>query len=178
MQVRRMMFAMAAAPLLAVGTASADGMGLNPSFAVMGGGLWTTDSDLRDDPAYGLEIGSDCLLFQPDNGVLRHRLSVTEFDDGPLRMTSTELNTHWEFEVADSVTMGFGPGLGYVNTKLDGDRNGLWAGQFGGSVQYDVDDTLFVGMEARYQITESDRFAGSREDMDNMRVMAKVGFNF
>ena len=178
MKMRKMLIGVAVAPLLAAGSASADGMGLNPSFAILGGGVWTAESDLPDNSAYGIEIGADCLLFQPDNGVLRHRLSVTEFDDGPLEMTGAELNTHWEFEVADDLTMGFGPGLGYVSAKLDGDRNGLWAGQFGGSVQYDIDDTMFVGMEARYQITESDRFDGTREDMDNTRVMAKVGFNF
>jgi|GEM_PF-1170039 len=161
---------------MAGGVAQADMVrDLSPGIAVMGGVIDPELSGASSDWGYGVEASADCLLLQPAQGVLRHQLSITRYDDRPLRMTSTELNTHWMFEVAPRLEIGAGPGISYMRARLGGETNGLWGAQVGGSMNYTLDNNVFMGVEARYQFTESERFNGSSEDMDNYRVMGKVG---
>ncbi|ADC71034.1 hypothetical protein TK90_0519 [Thioalkalivibrio sp. K90mix] len=179
----RTSLAMLAAGTLALAGTTAQAqerVGMEPSIAVMLGSVSPDASGTSTDWGYGIELGANCQLLQPRTGVLRHQLSVSRYSESPLRMTSTELNTHWMFETAPNLELGFGPGLGYVRAELGDDTNGLWAAQFGGSLKYTMDNNMFLGVEARYQFTESDRFRSGRgrEDVDNLRVMAKLGVHF
>jgi hypothetical protein len=45
-------------------------------------------------------------------------------------------------------------------------------------MHYRTAGNLFLGLEARYQFTESARFEGRRRDADNMRILGKAGFHF
>lgn len=155
-----------------------DRTGLEPSVAVLVGSVSPDPSGTSTDWGYGVELGANCQLLQPANGVLRHQLSVTRYSEDPLRMTSTEFNTHWLFDTAPGLQLGFGPGIGYVRAELGDEKNSVWAAQVGGSLRYSLDNDLFLGVEARYQFTGSDRYRGRSEDVDNFRVMGKVGMNF
>ncbi|WP_018948887.1 outer membrane beta-barrel protein [Thioalkalivibrio sp. ALMg11] len=172
------MFALGALVLVPFAQASAVERGMEPSVALLGGVVSPDVSDASSDTAYGVEIGANCQLFQPATGVLRHHFSVSRYSDDPLKMTSAEINSHWMFEPNERLSLGFGPGIGYVRAELDDETNGLWAAQVGGSLKYQLDPQWFLGLEARYQFTENDRFDGRRADADNMRVMGKVGMQF
>ncbi|WP_018937999.1 MULTISPECIES: hypothetical protein [unclassified Thioalkalivibrio] len=172
------MLALGAFVLVPFAQASAVERGMEPSVALLGGVVAPDLSDASSDAAYGVEIGANCQLFQPATGVLRHHFSVSRYSDDPLKMTSAEINSHWMFEPNERLSLGFGPGIGYVRAELDDETNGLWAAQVGGSLKYQLDRQWFLGLEARYQFTENDRFDGRRADADNMRVMGKVGMQF
>ncbi|WP_018146314.1 MULTISPECIES: outer membrane beta-barrel protein [unclassified Thioalkalivibrio] len=172
------MLALGALVLVPFAQASAVERGMEPSVALLGGVVSPDLSDASSDAAYGVEIGANCQLFQPATGVLRHHFSVSRYSDDPLKMTSAEINSHWMFEPNERLSLGFGPGIGYVRAELDDETNGLWAAQVGGSLKYQLDRQWFLGLEARYQFTENDRFDGRRADADNMRVMGKVGMQF
>lgn len=172
------MLALGALVLVPFAQASAVERGMEPSVALLGGVVAPDLSDASSDAAYGVEIGANCQLFQPATGVLRHHFSVSRYSDDPLKMTSAEINSHWMFEPNERLSLGFGPGIGYVRAELDDETNGLWAAQVGGSLKYQLDRQWFLGLEARYQFTENDRFDGRRADADNMRVMGKVGMQF
>ncbi|WP_019023904.1 MULTISPECIES: outer membrane beta-barrel protein [unclassified Thioalkalivibrio] len=164
--------------LATTGIAQAQERGPQPSLAVMAGSVSPDPSGTSSDWGYGIEFGHNCRLLQPTVGVLRHNLSVSRYSEDPLRMTSAELNSHWMFDATPNLQIGFGPGLGYVRAKLGDETNGVWAAQVGASLKYNMDNRMFLGLEARHQFTESDRFRNGREDVDNFRVMAKVGMNF
>lgn len=180
--LRSSLLVLAAGAALATTTTihAQQGAGLEPGIAAMVGSLSPDSSRTSTDWVYGVELSANCLLFQPQQGVLRHQLSVTRYSERPLKMTSGELNTHWMFDAGPDLKVGLGPGIGYVRADLHNEKNNLWAFQLGGSLRYDLDQNLFLGAEARYQWTESDRFRDGhrREDVDNFRVMAKVGVNF
>ena len=167
-----------ATALLGAGPALADRTPLDPAIAVLGGVLFPDVPRADDDFVYGVELSGNCQFIQPAPGPLRHHLSVTRYKDNPLTMTSAELNTHYMMTMSPELSLGIGPGIGYARTEIGSDENGLWAFQVGGSMHYRMPSNLFIGVEARYQFTESARFEGVSRDADNMRVMAKFGTHF
>jgi hypothetical protein len=150
------------------------GFKAEPTLALMGGLLNPDVSGADADAAYGAELSFNCLALQPPTGKLRTQISWTKYDDAGLEIESIELNPHYLVKVGEGLEIGAGPGLGYVSGKTGAIDENAWALQVGASAHYRAGN-LFLGAEARYQFTEEE-FAG--EDMDNFRVMLKVGYNF
>lgn len=177
----------AAGLTLAAGTASAadwfpvadEDYSAAPSVAVMGGSQSFAWDDADSGSVAGIEFALNCPLLAVDSGRIRQQVSLTQYDEDGLETTHLELNPHYLFVDDGNLTVGAGPGFGWVQGDLEngGDAD-AFALQAGASVNYDF-GPAFVGAEARYQwTTEADFGNGVEEDLSNTRVMAKVGVNF
>ncbi|HKJ75836.1 MAG TPA: porin family protein [Gammaproteobacteria bacterium] len=150
-----------------------------PTVALVGG---TQDPDFRDadsDGIYGIELSFNCPLLQPPTHRIRQQLSLTEYDEDGLELTSLELNPHYVVPVAQGLEIGFGPGLALIDAEAGRDDETLWGLQAGASLHYRVGE-LFAGAEYRYQITSEGDFGNARrgdEDVDNSRFLLKLGIN-
>ena len=177
MKLRRTFIPLAAA-LLASGPALSQQTAVDPAVAVLGGMMFPDVRGADDDFIYGLELSWNCHILRPAQARVRHQVSVTRYDDSPLRMTSAELNSHYTIDLTPDLALGFGPGIGYARTDIGDDDHGLWAFQLGAHLHYRLPGNLFLGGEARYQFTESARFEGRNQDADNMRILGKIGIHF
>lgn len=125
----------------------------------------------------GAELAFNCLLLQPSSGVIRSKISIGQYDHGGLKLTSYELNPRWTFNIDQDLSVGFGPGIGYVDAKAAGQSKGLWAGQVGADLDYRI-GKLNLGLAARWQGTQDRQIAAGYKGADNTLVEAKIGFNF
>ncbi len=156
-----------------------EGFRAQPTLALTGG--WV-DPDTRlggSAGAYGAELSFNCLLLQPPRNRIRTTLSYMRYDDQGLKLNDFELNPHYVVELSERLWVGGGPGIGLVKADTSGEDATMLAFQLGASLHYRL-DRLFLGAEARYQITQSDRYgpAGNTDSgVNNFRVLAKVGLN-
>lgn len=126
----------------------------------------------------GIELSFNCPLLQPPTNKIRQQLSFAQYDEGGTEVSSIEINPHYVVEVSPGLLVGGGPGLGYISVDTAAKDTNMLALQFGGSVHYSVSDSVFVGGEARYQLTEDDDIGGSVQGLDNWRIALKAGINF
>lgn len=128
--------------------------------------------------AMGVELSFDCILLQTPGNRLRQQLSYTRYDEDGVEIRSLELNPHYVFDLGGGLQLGFGPGLGYVQADADtGEDADMLALQAGGSVHYRR-GMLFLGLDARYQVTQAEDVGAGDDGADNFRALAKVGVNF
>lgn len=127
--------------------------------------------------AWGLELAMNCGLLQTPTGVIRTKLSVNKFDKGGLDLTTVELNPRWTVPIAKDLTLGVGPGIGWV--KADGGARtvDMFAWQAGADLDYRIGQ-LNLGLGARWQDTVNKTVSAGREGADNWLVQAKVGIAF
>jgi hypothetical protein len=150
------------------------GFKAEPTLAVMGGILNPEVTGADSDTAFGAELSFNCIALQPPSGKIRTQISWTRYDDSGLEINSVELNPHYVWKIGKNLEMGVGPGIGHVSGKAGALDDSVWAMQAGASLHY-RSGNMFLGAEARYQFTEDD-FGGN--DLNNYRVMLKVGYNF
>ena len=172
--------------ILAMATSAAQAEGWNflpvtdagfkaePTLSLMGGMLNPDVNGADSDTAMGVELSFNCIALQPPSGKIRTQISWTRYDDAGLEINSVEVNPHYLWRMTDKVEIGVGPGLGYVSGKAGAVDESMLAMQLGTSLHY-RSGNLFMGAEARYQVTEEE-FGNT--DLDNFRVMLKVGYNF
>lgn len=103
--------------------------------------------------------------------------SVGSYDDNGLELTSFELNPRWTFDINKNLSVGIGPGIGYVAAERGGNSQGLWAGQVGVDLDYRI-GAINLGLTARWQGTENDMIAPGFKGADNTLITAKIGYNF
>lgn len=127
--------------------------------------------------AWGLELAMNFGLLQTPTGVIRTKLSVNKFDKGGLDLTTVELNPRWTVPIAKDLTLGVGPGIGWV--KADGGARtvDMFARQAGADLDYRIGQ-LNLGLGARWQDTVNKTVSAGREGADNWLVQAKVGIAF
>jgi hypothetical protein len=125
----------------------------------------------------GAEVAFNCLLIQPPSGVIRSKISVGQYDHGGLKLTSYELNPRWTFNLDKDLSIGFGPGIGYVDAKAGGNSKGMWASQIGADLDYRI-GKLNLGLATRWQGMQSRQIAAGYKGADNVLVEAKIGMNF
>lgn len=125
----------------------------------------------------GAEVTFNCLAVQPPSGVIRSKLSVGEYKHNGLKLTSYELNPRWMFNLDKDLSAGFGPGIGYVETKAGGVSKGLWAAQVGADLDYRI-GSVNLGLAARWQDTRNTVIGTGNKGAENTLVEAKVGYNF
>lgn len=149
-----------------------DGYTPEPSIALITGPM---DFESDDGNVTGVEVSFNCPLLQPPTNKIREQLSFTNYSKAYGEIYNIELNPHYVVEVSPSLWVGAGPGLGLVISNPEiGDTSTRFGVGLGGSVHYEGLGPLFLGMEARYQLTN--KKDGS--DANNSRILLKVGYNF
>ncbi len=126
----------------------------------------------------GIELAFNCPLLQPPANKIRQQLSYAQYDEDGTEVTSIEINPHYVTEISPGLSIGAGPGLGYVSVDNAVKDTSLFALQVGGSLHYKVSDPLFLGADVRYQLTNNKNLGGSIQGMDNWGVALKAGVNF
>lgn len=144
--------------------------------------------------SYGAELRFACPVFQIKGFDNRQVLSVVYAEKDGLTTTSIEMNPRIMFPVSDDIEFGFGPGLGVIfaendtavttgsGTLLDPfvtttstSKDTVIGVNIGASLHYNVTESVFVGLESRYQWTQNTKFG---KTIDNARTMLKVGTSF
>ena len=147
-----------------------------PQLSVIGGNMDAGNG--IDGTMTGVELAINCPLLKAPNGVIRQQVSYATFDENGVEVTSFELNPHYQVNVAENLEFGFGPGFGYLTAEGGTLDDSAFTLQAGASLSYSIDQ-LVIGAEARYQFAMSDLEAnGNKVDMDNSRLMLKVGYRF
>ncbi len=158
-----------------------DGYELEPTVSLMAGTMKPTADGAESSSIIGAEFSFRCGLVQMGDNQLRQQISFTNWEKNNQTLRNLELNLHYQVPVAEDVKVGFGPGLGVILTDQSGSDNPTFFGaQVGASVHYTGFGPVFLGAEARYQVTNKDKFSssGKEDNMNNWRVAAKVGYSF
>ncbi len=133
----------------------------NPVLSLLGGSYF--DKGLSAS-VLGLELSLDCPMLQVSAGNIRQQISVSSASFKDATTTLIELNPHWMTEVAQGLTVGFGPGLGWAQTSVTGgEKSSKFALGLGVSAAYQM-DALQLGAEFR--------------SMNGSRAVVKLGFAF
>lgn len=152
--------------------------GWNPEFtlAAVGGSM---DVDHAGSDLYtGLELSLNCPWFQPPTGAIRQQFNIGTYDNNGIEITSFEMNPNYFMTLAPNLTLGVGPGVGYVRASdMNGPTEGLWSVQASANLNY-RNGPLFLGAGARYQDTRDKTLSPGVSGADNWLVSAKVGINF
>ncbi|MEW8351110.1 MAG: hypothetical protein AB2687_22620, partial [Candidatus Thiodiazotropha taylori] len=110
-----------AAPTLSAGQdwgflpVKSDGFDPDLTLSVTGGIMDPQTHGLDTDLVFGLEVSFDCLLVEPPNATIRQQFSYSHYDDSGLEITSFEMNPHYLYRVDNRFSIGFGPGIGYID---------------------------------------------------------------
>jgi len=121
--------------------------------------------------AYGAEVSFDCPVFTlPGDHTLRQQLTVLSYDTEGTTTMSIEMNPYYFFKLQDKLELGVGPGIGGIKS----DDTWRFTYQAGAGLKYYATQNILVGVDARWQgVQEKDGV-----DMDNTRLVAKVGYRF
>jgi opacity protein-like surface antigen len=156
------------------------GFQAEPTVSVMLGRISPGDA-FSSSTVLGAELSLNCPTLQPPTNRIRQQFSFTRSSTGGTKIHNYEINPHYVVEVSPGFEIGGGPGLGYVTVDTPTGDGGVFGLQFGASAHYFANGPLFLGAEARYQITGKDRFGGAgspRTDVDNFRFAIKAGYSF
>ncbi len=153
-----------------------EGYVAQPAVSVMFGMLDPDVDGADSDAITGIELSLNCPLLQPPTNRIRQQISYTSYDKDGLEIDSFELNPHYVIETSPGLELGFGPGIGYVSAKSAGFDDSVFAFQLGASAHYTAMGPLFLGAEARYQMTGD--LDGTNDGIDNFRFAVKVGYAF
>lgn len=130
---------------------------------------------------YGIDVSFDCPVFTlPGDNLLRQQLSINRFDENGLKVTSYEMNPYYFIDLSDDLVFGFGPGIGMINAEQDNGTGDKWlfTYQAGAGIKYYI-DKIVIGADIRYQWTkEKDFGSGYEENLDNAKMLVKVGYAF
>ncbi len=125
----------------------------------------------------GIEVAFNCLALQPPTGIIRSQISLGTFDHNGIKLTTFEINPHWTTSLANNLTFGVGPGVGYVKAEVNGQTTNMAALQIGADLNYRI-GTLNLGLGARWQDTSNKDIAPGIHGANNTLIEAKVGINF
>lgn len=151
----------------------------NFEVAAVVGSMAFKESNLKTSTTYGVDVSFDCPVFTlPGDNLLRQQLTLSSYDKGNVEITTIEMNPYYFIDLADDLTLGFGPGLGAMNVDTDGAKDKwLFTYQAGAGLKYYIDKVI-VGVDCRYQWTDTKDFGSGQEDFDNMRILLKIGYAF
>lgn len=152
-----------------------EGFVLAPTASLMAGVMSPKDGD--SGKILGVEMSFNCPLLQPPTNKIRQQVSLTRYDENGAKVSSIEINPHYVVEVSPGLSIGGGPGLGYVYVDTNAKNTGMFAVQLGASAHYNLTEQVFVGGELRYQLTEN-KSLGTTDGFDNWRSAIKLGFSF
>ena len=138
------------------------------------------DFDKNDGTVYGVELSFDCPVFTlPGDNLLRQQLSVSKYDEKGFEVTVIEMNPYYFIDLSEKLKLGFGPGISAVHGDAEGvNDQWLFGVQAGAGLKYYINDFI-IGADLRFQWTaEKDFGTGSKEDLDNTRLLMKAGYSF
>lgn len=148
--------------------------GIPMGFALLGGVMKGEGSDTDWNALYGAELSYEC-LFSP---AVRSQLQFTHYDHDGLKMLQLSANPHYIFNRGDAVEFGFGPHLGVARAEIGNEDDTVFTYGLGASAKSDISENFFVGAEARYEWTTDAEFGGVKDDLNNAKVFAKIGYQF
>ena len=167
------------------GSALADGWTMFPvkndgwkpemTLAVVAGSMDVKDIGTAE--YQGAELSLNCPWFQPPTGTIRQQFNICAYESGNASLTSFEMNPHYYVSVAPGLTIGAGPGIGYVHGYIGDKEADMSSIQVSAAVNYRKGH-FFAGAGARYQDTLDKEIVPGVKGMDNWLVTAKVGINF
>jgi len=149
---------------------------MEPTASLLLGSLSFNDGDSGS--VAGVELSFNCPLLTPPTNKIRQQLSIVQYDEAGTDVTSIEINPHYVVEVSPGLFVGGGPGFGYMSIDTAGGDDSVLGVQVGGSVHYNLSDTVFLGADARYQLTQDANFGATTVSMDNWRIALKAGVSF
>lgn len=148
------------------------------TLAVTAGYLDPDTSLASANASLGLQFSLNCPWFQPPQGAIRQQFNLNRFDDGDFQLTTLEINPRYYWDLSPNLSVGAGPGFGYVWTDAPvGQSPDLWALQAGLDLDYRVGG-FYAGIGTRYQWTENETVGVDSKGLDNWLTMLKVGVNF
>jgi hypothetical protein len=147
----------------------------NPTVSLVGGVLNGTPSGSGN--YKGAEVALNCLLLQPPTGIIRTKLSYGQFDHNGLKLSTFEVNPRWTTDIAQDLTIGVGPGIGYVKADVAGKTTSMAALQIGADLDYHIGQ-LNLGLGARWQDTRNKDISLSNGGANNTLVQENIGYNF
>ncbi len=151
--------------------------GYSPAFVASVTGGLMDPKHVDSGTAWGLELAMNCGLLQTPTGVVRTKLSYNRFDNDGLKLQTVELNPRWTTPIAQNLTLGVGPGIGWVKSDAGGRTTDMFAWQVGADLDYRMNN-LNLGLGARWQDTTDKNIGGGHHGADNWLVQAKVGIAF
>ena len=128
----------------------------------------------------GLEFSLDCPWFQPPKGTLCQQFNYGTYSKDNVSLTSWEMNPQYYMTVAEGWTVGFGPGVGYIQGTVGAYEAKLPSIQFSADVNYRKGH-YFAGFGARVQNARNDLITSGSTTLpglDNSVMSVKVGYNF
>lgn len=143
------------------------------SIALLGGIMKDQDADNWED-IYGAEFSFKCLF--SDN--IRSQLQLTQFDDNYIQMLQLSMNPHYIFNRGEDVEFGIGPSFGIANAEIGSKDDIVFTYGLGASIRTDFDNNFFIGVEARYEWTSDIEFSEEKDNLNNAKLFAKIGYWF
>lgn len=125
----------------------------------------------------GAEVAFNCLALQPPTGIIRSKISYGQFDHNGLKFKTFEVNPRWTTRVSEDLTVGFGPGIGFVQADVAGKTTSMTAMQLGADLNYRIGQ-LNLGLDARWQNTANKDIALGMRGANNTLILGKVGMSF
>ncbi len=133
--------------------------------------------NVRKDSYVGIEVAANCGLLQTPTGVVRTKLSYGRFDKDGTELRVFEVNPRWTTPIAENLTVGIGPGIGWVRADVGSRETDMFAWQVGADLDYRI-GRLNLGLGARWQDTVDKTVSPGDKGAENWLVQAKVGVNF
>jgi opacity protein-like surface antigen len=157
------------------------GYHFSPAVAIVGGyGKYKKAG--QGSAMYGIELDIACPLLELSSNDIKQQISIvhsSKTDTEKLSTTSIELNPHVQFDVTNKLQIGVGPGFGVVFADADGATDTVFGINIGASANYEIEKSVFVGIEGRYQWTTKADFGNNGNiALDNYRTLLKVGYKF
>jgi len=151
-----------------------DSFKMDPSLALLIGTVKGTNSYAHAEVIYGLEYGFNCLV----SDMLRQQVQITNYKDKNLKMTEISVNPHYMINVNSNMQIGFGPTLGLARVDNSQDKDTIFTYGAGGSLVQNLNETLFVGAEAKYEWSEDASLSGVNDNFNNVKIFVKAGYRF
>ena len=151
---------------------------LNTAVAIIGGSMQGDESGSESDSFYGLEVSMDCPLIKVPTGKIRQQINLTTYDDGDIAIRQFNLNPHYQIPLSSTLTMGVGPSFGIANVEILDQDDTIFTYGVGTSLRAELTKEIFIGAEARYELTTDADLFNIEDDFNNLKFFAKVGYQF
>ena len=143
--------------------------------ALLGGVMEGEDSNkIESDGIYGVELSFPCLV----NNHVRSQLQVVSYDNNGVEMLQVSVNPHYLIDLQKGVTLGVGPTLGATEVTVGDEDDTIFTYGVGASLRADLPYNFFIGTEAHYDWTTDAELGTVKDNFDNLKVFAKVGYSF
>ena len=146
----------------------------DPSIAILAGAMKNDNNNADWKTLSGIELGFNCLA----TDTIRQQVQLTNFKDNNLKVLQVNINPHYIVALNDTIKFGFGPTLGFATIDNGVDTDTVFTYGMGTNLSLNVNENIFLGTEIKYEFTQDASLSGVNNDIDNMKVFAKIGYQF